>query len=240
MGRSTILPTTRKGGILKKLRRAYGNSANIQPSFIRVEKVLTPTNIAETFTLKNGAKNQGGQRPLENFLSESDVFVATNMGVFVQAVVSGLEGNNGNSVNYPYPDLAAFPTAATATNQSQAACLEGIYNGTLSIKANSYEVVDNMSLLNYRVAPETQSSATTQASTGTLTGAGMPELWLVPVFEGQKKNELRFEPAQGADFAQIVGAFESVVLVFHLDGFVVRNAAESATLEGLIKDGVLR
>jgi hypothetical protein len=244
MGRSTILPTTRKGGILKKLRRAYGTSANIQPSFIRLEKVLTANSVAETFTLKRGAKNQNGQRPLENFLSESDVFVATNLGVFIQAVpVDGSGnplGNNGNQANYPYPDVTAFPAAATATAVAQADCLEAIFNGTLGIKANSYEVVDNMSLLNFRVPPETQKSATTQASLGTLIGAGMPELFVVPVFEGQKKNEIRFEPAGGADFTQIGEGFFEVVMALHFDGFVVRNAAEAATMEGLIKKGVLQ
>ena len=97
-----------------------------------------------------------------------------------------------------------------------------------------------MSLLNFRTPPETQKSATTQASLSTIDNSGMPELFLVPVFEGQKKNEIRFEPANGADFTRIAEGFKEVVLAFHFDGFVVRNAAEAATLEGLIHKGVLQ
>ena len=247
MKRTFFFPTDRDVAVIKKLRMYFGQNANIQQGFIRLEKPLTSTSVDETFTF--GAGQQSGvKRPLERFLSTNDIFVALHLGVFVQKEIDGLDGNNGNAVNYPYPDLETFNTAVAGTSQSEANCLESIYNGTISLKSNTYEVVDRLSLQQYRATPETQyyAGSTTagdvipaqQASLGQV-GAGFCPLHTVPVFEGKKRNELIFQHAPGSDVAQIEGTSSKNVLVFQMLGYLVRNASEAATIAELAKNGTL-
>jgi len=239
MAKAVFIPTNRDEAIIKKLRMYFGDSANIQPSYIRLEKVLTATNVAETFTLGNGASS-GNKRPLEQYLSQNDIFVCSKMGVFVQKVVTNLDGNNGNSVNYPYPDKSVFNDPTVGTSQAEIDALEAVYNGIISMKSDTYEVIDNLSLQEFRTPPQTQNAATTQASLG-LVNEGFVPLHLVPVFEGKKRNELRFQPAQGADVALIGGKINTQnVLVFQMMGYVVRTASEPITYAEAVKNGVLQ
>lgn len=244
-----VLPTDRNNAVIMKLRNFFGNNANIQPGYIRLEKQITPQNVAETFTFGAGRQN-GLNRDLERFLSQNDIFVALELGVFLQKFDRSLAGNNGNSVNYSYPDLEVFNFAGAPGNQSEAAALEAIYNGSISLKSNTYEVIDKLSLQEFRKTPQTQffggSAATTivpatHASLGEI-GGGFSPIHVVPVFEGKKRNELKFEPAPGADLASIAGDPDTKAvnnLVFHMKGYTVRNVSEASTLAELTRQGVL-
>lgn len=263
---NTILPIDVESSTIAKLRAIYGKGANIQQGYIRLEKVLSQSSTSETFTLGEGRSN-GVRRPLENFLSQSDNFVPVyfRLGVQKQFVVndtvvppSTLLGNNGNQPVYTYPDLNVFNRQGTAPALSEASALEGLWSGNISMKSNTYEVVNKMSLTRNRRAPQTQvlstgnpATANTQASSGDIF-EGYVKLPIVPIFEGKKRNEIIFTYAQGADATEIGAGTNTYllnevetdfttenILVLDFWGFLVRNASEPASYSELTRDGVI-
>jgi hypothetical protein len=258
---NTILPIDVESSTIAKLRAIYGKSANIQQGYIRLEKVLTQSSTSETFTLGEGRSN-GTKRPLENFLSQSDNFVPVYFRCGIQKQWNidtagpspvGLNGNNGNQPVYTYPDLNVFNRAGVAPSLSEAQALEGVWSGNISMKSNTYEVVNKMSLTRNRRAPQTQFALdnvnfpTTQASSGDIF-EGYVKLPIVPIFEGKKRNEIIFSFAQGADATEIgVGAnvygetevTTENILVLDFWGFLVRNASEPASYSELTRDGII-
>jgi len=240
---NNVLPIDAESAVLAKLRKIYGPAANIQQGYIRLEKVLTQSSTSENFTLGEGRSN-GNKRPLENFLSQSDNFVPVYMRIGVQKENYVDLGNNGNVPLYTYPDLSVFTNAGIAPALSEAEALEGIWSGNLSIKSNTYEVVNKMSLERFRRVPQTQVGTVankTQASSGEIF-EGFVKLPIVPIFEGKKRNEFNFSYAQGAD-ATNIGYTDSEedrnILVFTLWGFLVRNASEPASVSELTRNGVI-
>ena len=257
---NTILPIDVESSTIAKLRAIYGKGANIQQGYIRLEKILTPSSTSETFTLGEGRSN-GVRRPLENFLSQSDNFVPVYFRLGIQKQWFSkegtpdvlLNGNNGNQPVYSYPDLNVFNRVGTAPNLSEAQALEGIYSGNISMKSNTYEVVNKMSLTRNRRSPNTQFAldnvafATTQASSGDIF-EGYVKLPIVPIFEGKKRNEVIFTYAQGADATEIGDGKNTYgdneyntqnILVLDFWGFLVRNASEPASYSELTRDGVI-
>lgn len=246
---NNILPIDAESSVLAKLRKIYGPAANIQQGYIRLEKILTQSSTSENFTLGEGRSN-GNKRPLENFLSQSDNFVPVYMRVGLQKEFYTELGNNGNEAVYSYPDLQVFSGAGVAPALSEAQALEGIYSGNLSLKSNTYEVVNKMSLERFRRVPKTQTGSANsvltgvkqlQASSGEIF-EGFVKLPIVPIFEGKKRNEFNFTYAQGADATNIgytdVEADRNI-LVFTLWGFLVRNASEPASVSELTRNGVI-
>lgn len=244
---NNILPIDAESSVLAKLRKIYGPAANIQQGYIRLEKVLTQSSTSENFTLGEGRSN-GNKRPLENFLSQSDNFVPVYMRVGIQKELYTNYGNNGNEPLYTYPDLQAFSGAGVAPALSEAEALEGIWSGNLSLKSNTYEVVNKMSLERFRRVPITQTNSqdngavkALQASSGDIF-EGFVKLPIVPIFEGKKRNEFNFSYGQGCDATNI--GFTDVeadrnILVFTLWGFLVRNASEPASVSELTRNGVI-
>lgn len=250
---NTILPIDVESSTIAKLRQIYGKGANIQQGYIRLEKELTQSSTSETFTLGEGRSN-GVRRPLENFLSQSDNFVPVyfRLGIQKQYVDINnvlVNGNNGNQPVYTYPDKSVFNRPAVAPALSEADALEGIYSGNISMKSNTYEVVNKMSLTRQRRVPFTQVNAAlaNQASSGEIF-EGYVKLPIVPIFEGKKRNEIIFTYAQGAD-ATAIGAGDNTyndddyttrnILVLDFWGFLVRNASEPASFNELTRDGII-
>jgi len=267
---NTILPIDVESSTIAKLRAIYGKSANIQQGYIRLEKVLSQSSTSETFTLGEGRSN-GTKRPLENFLSQSDNFVPVyfRCGIQKQWVSTGTVspdvklGNNGNQPVYTYPDLSVFNRLSANPNAlSEAQALEGVWSGNISMKSNTYEVVNKMSLTRNRRSPQTQARVdysgdpckgnAQHASSGEIF-EGYVKLPIVPIFEGKKRNEIIFSFAQGADATEIgSGANEYCtddetglvvnsenILVLDFWGFLVRNASEPASYSELTRDGII-
>lgn len=236
---NNILPIDVESSVLAKLRKIYGPAANIQQGYIRLEKELTSSSTSENFTLGEGRSN-GQKRPLENFLSQNDNFVPVYMRIGVSKEFVDTNGNNGNQPVYTYPDKEIFNFAGVAPALDEIYSLEGLWNGNVSIKSNTYEVVNRMSLERFRRVPQTQDAATTQASSGEIF-EGFVKLPIVPIFEGKKRNELNFSYAQGADATNIAGdpSVGKNILTFTLWGFLVRNASEPASVSELTRNGVI-
>jgi len=219
--------------VLQKLRQKFGAKANIQPTQIRLEKQVASGDVNNTFTLSS--ENNLSKRPTERFLGTNDVLAITHisLAVYKELELTGTAQRAGNSVLYYYPDKTVFGTLpATAANVAEFSALEAIYNGTISIKSNTYEVVNSMDCLRFRSAAITQDSATTQASSGSFHGEQRTAFVAPVLFGGNKRNEIDLKIARGADTVQIAGdpIIGKNVYVLLLDGYVVRNAAEALTL----------
>lgn len=235
-----IIPTSTAGAVFSRLREIFGPDAQIQESYVRVEKVITPQSLAEDFLLTGGV---GAQRPLENYISKNDIQVFYELKVGVNKRLTALNGNNGNTIDYTFPDLGVFSLAAAAPLQSEAACLEAIWAGTMGLKSDTYEALNKQSLKKFRVVPRTQLTAITQDSFGK-EDSGFIQLVQPTLFSGQSTVTLSFLPCPGADVSQISGAAGGEnSMFFHFNSFVVRNAAQSlnasnfkeATLNMLLK-----
>jgi len=256
---NTILPIDVESSTIAKLRQIYGKGANIQQGYIRLEKELTQSSTSETFTLGEGRSN-GVRRPLENFLSQSDNFVPVYFRLGIQKQIVDIDGtlvngNNGNEPVYTYPDLNVFNNPAVAPALSEAEALEGVYSGNISMKSNTYEVVNKMSLVRQRRVPQTQFNQFASTSTPNLNQASSGEIFegfvklpIVPIFEGKKRNEIIFTYAQGSDATAIGGGtnvYNEVdyltknILVLDFWGFLVRNASEPASFNELTRDGII-
>lgn len=220
-----VLPITREGALLSKLRHMFGSEAQIQEGDIRLEKVLTPTSVAERFNL-NGEGT--GRRPLEVFIGLNDLVVPYALKVALNKIDTTLNGNNGNVQDITYPDPNVFPLVGVAPQQSEANCLNAIYSGNISLKANTIEILNTMQLRRFKVIPETQASATTIPQ-NTPDGGWVPILQPA-IFSGRDTNIMEFNPSAGSDVSNIGGRDgEQNILVFHFKVMVVRNGAQPTT-----------
>lgn len=226
-GTNIVIPTTVEGALLSRLRDIFGPDAQIQESYIRVEKVLTAQNVAEDFLLTGST---GSTRPLENFISKNDLQVVYALKVGVNKRNTALNGNNGNCVDYTFPDLTVFNGPAVGTSQTEAGALEAIWSGSVGLKSDTFEALNKQSLKKFRVVPRTQLTATTQDSFGK-EDSGFIGLHQPTIFSGQSTVTLSFLPCPGADVTTIGGAAGTEnSLFFHFLSFVVRNGAQSINM----------
>jgi hypothetical protein len=219
-----VLPITREGGLLAKLRSMFGADAQIQEGDVRVEKVLASNDVAQRFNLNGDGQSR---RPLEVFIGLNDLVIPYALKVALNKVDTTLPGNNGNSQDVTYPDPFIFNDPATATAVSEASSLNAIYSGTMSLKANTIEILNTEQLRRFKIIPQTQASATTLPQTE----EGMFVPILQPaIFSGRDTNIMEFQPASGSDLQLIGGATGTKnVLVFHYKVLVVRNGAQPTT-----------
>jgi len=224
-----VLPVNVEGEILAKLRNMFGPKAQIQESDIRLEHVLTSTNVSRKFDM-NG--NQQNNRALEKFIGNNDLVIAYALKVAVDKVDNTgttTLATNGNGPDFTYPDLFVFDVAALLTAVSEADALESIWAGNITMKSNTFEVLEQMILRRFRIVPETQASADTQAQ---LNDKGFVPFLQPYIFSGRDGNKMDFEPAAGADTTAIGGATDTQnILVFHFKCFTVRNGAQPLTVE---------
>lgn len=225
-----VLPVTVEGEILAKLRHRFGAKAQIQESDIRLETVLTSGNVKKRFNMNGDGV---GTRPLEVFIGRNDLVVTYALKVALNQVVTTSNGTNGNAVDYTYPDLTVFNGAGVFPALPENECLEAVYGGNITIKANTTEILNQMQLRRFRIVPDTQFAATTQAS---MRDEGFVPFVQPYIFSGRDTNILEFEPAVGADTTNIGGQTGGEqptqnILVFHFKSFVVRNGAQPLTVE---------
>jgi hypothetical protein len=236
-------PVSEYAAALAKLRRLYGNKAQIQLGYIRLEKVLASGDVQVNWTASGQGQNK---RTLEQYLSDSDNFVCmeASLVIYKQLQLTGNFQRAGNAPLFGYPDKTRFYLAATGANVSEADALEVVYNGKLSMKSNSNEIINVASTQVYRTAPITQYTAALQPSHGQFGGDQRTKFHQPIVLEGKKKNEILIIPAEGADTVQIAGdpAVGLNIMAYIMYGWTVRNASEPTTIpefELYIQNGAL-
>jgi hypothetical protein len=229
MAGDTIIPITVEGALMAELRNSFGPNAQIQESYIRVEKVLTAQDVSQTFVLTGG---DGQKRPLENYISKNDLEVIYAVKIGFNKVIDAEDGNNANAVDYSYADLTTFAGPVVGTSQTEAACLESIYSGTWSLKSDTFEALNKQSLKKYRQVPRTQLEAGITQASFSGTESGFVNLLEPNIFSGQSDISLEIKEARGADVSQIGGPDgETNILFIHFLTLVIRNGAQSINMD---------
>ena len=137
----------------KTLVRSLGYSvehAKLTQSYLRSEVALS-TSIANYHipVLVNDTQN-GASRVNERRLQLQDVFVCTELAVFIGIGTS----SNTAAKLYTYPNATAF-TSATDDN------LWSIYNGYLNLTINNEQILPSWDVIRHYFVPQTQQSAST-------------------------------------------------------------------------------
>lgn len=220
-----VVPFSREGAIIAKARGMFGKDAQLQLGDLRYEKVLTSTSVANKFSFTgDGSTNK---RQTEIYLSQTDLAIIYKMRVSLQKRNTTFNGNSANCPDYTYPDKTVFAATAAAPNVSESDALMAIYNGNVSIKAGTIEVLNNLQLSRFYRSNQTQVSASTLAQ---LNDCGFVDIEIPMIISGQDTTILDFTPAQGADLAAIGGgANEENILAFHFQVVIVRNGAQPTT-----------
>lgn len=184
----------------EKLMAQY-TGREVSPSFLRSEVVLT--NNSGKYRLE--IKSIGGESSTERKLDRNDLF-------FVESILLGtIECAAGQE-----PKAAIKTYAPTATD------LEVLYNGTLTLKTGS-TVNFEMSSLNFKYIPETQSSATTQDMFNIEDAAysGVEDV----ILHGTKSHEIWLEFPTIANMNIAGGEGLQRKAVLFLKGFIIKNGA---------------
>jgi hypothetical protein len=138
----------------KTLVRSLGYSvehAKLTQSYLRSEVALS-TSIANYHipVLVNDNQNASGPRVNEKRLNLQDVFVTTEIGVFIGVGTS----TNTAAKLYTYPNSTVF-TSATDDD------LWSIYNGYLNLAINNEQLLPAWDVIRHYFVPQTQQSAST-------------------------------------------------------------------------------
>lgn len=215
----------RESALFAKLRRRFGAKAQIQPGFLRVESVLTSQRVSQTFNL---IASESTRRPQERFVGKNDLVLPYRLKVAVNKVRTKSNGNNGNSIDYTYPDYEVFKAKGTETQLSEVEALESIWNGSISLKSDTFEAYNEMTLKPYRIVPVTQHEVGALHASYNNEGNGFHPLLQPYLFSGQSSIEMDFKHALGTDVSNIGGTSEEEnVLSFTFLTLVVRNKAKS-------------
>ncbi len=142
-----VLSSDRGRSIFKSLQAKYGSVSTPAPAYLRVEQMLSNTSGKYTFDIK---KN-GNETNTEVKLDRNDLFVVTDIGVYLSGVTVTTKGIE---VLQTYPNSVVF-TAMTGTTVSH---LEAIYNGYLQLKIGQKVNIERLSMLNFRHVPITQQA----------------------------------------------------------------------------------
>jgi hypothetical protein len=138
----------------KTLVRSLGYSvehAKLTQSYLRSEVALS-TSIANYHipVLVNDNQNASGPRVNEKRLNLQDVFVTTEIGVFI-----GVGSSTATAAKlYTYPNSTVF-TSATDDD------LWSIYNGYLNLAINNEQILPAWDVIRHYFVPQTQQSAST-------------------------------------------------------------------------------
>jgi hypothetical protein len=228
------LGLTRAGVITAKCRKIFGASAQIQEGDLYFRKKFKANDVGERWHLNGSAGGAHTPEPGEIYIAQNDLVVPYAMRVSVSKVLDATKpGNVMNADDLSYADINLFSDPATAGAVSEADCIKGFFHSTITMKANSYELLNQMSLIRFYHSPQTQGSATTQPQ---IDDRSFIPIMQPAIISGQDDTLLELIPAAGGDFQLAKGAGNSQNYGnVHFKVIVIRNGAQPATWDQLEK-----
>lgn len=145
----------RQRSIFKSLEKKYGEG-NVSQSYLRVEATLNITKLQYKFSFNRVANTDIAT---ENKLDTNDIFIASEMGLFLS---NQLSTAIGQEVLNTYPDPLIF----TGNSAADAAALESVYSGNLEMKQGSTVWIPKFPNLWFRQVTNKQSNAAISSVTG--------------------------------------------------------------------------
>lgn len=208
--------------VLSYLKQFYGKDYVIAPSALRAETVLTNANPNVSFNIKRGVV---APSPTEVLLDNNDAFCVTHMGLFLTAE-STTQTLKGVASLQTYPNPIIFPAvAAGASSAFVPGNLEAVYNGSLSVKVGTKELIPALDTIRFRRVPQTQKSAATNSTEFDFEDSIIritPNLTL----KGNQENVIGLRLPNATEIeARTAGTENRVVL--YLKGFVVKGGSSA-------------
>jgi len=216
-----IQATDRTRAIFNGLRKRKGVIST--QSYLRLEQVLgTQGNINFSVLVNDGAANVNERR-----LSITDAFTITSLAVVIYKQASG--------GNLSAAQLDTFPNPLIYSGANEAANLQAIYNGYLSVRVNSVVYIDSLDVYRfYRVGTAQEGVIVSQTTTPTtspyvaseFSKGDYPFYSLTPSIRlsGATKNELSLTLPESVAMGGTAGTTNRVVL--YLRGFLEQNGAQ--------------
>lgn len=186
----------------------------ISPDFLRIEQELKNTTGSYAFPIDTTS----GQNVMERKLDRNDIFVITELGIFL---ISEADVTTGVGVLQTYPNKIVFP-AASGFNPDH---LEAIYNGKISLKIQSKVNIEGMSMQHFRVVPETQQSAANNKSEYSVEKSAY-QLGALISLKGTMNVEVKveFNTFNAMQIASVDAGVKHKI-VFHPFGYLIKGAA---------------
>ena len=186
------------------------------PDYLRIEQVISNASGVYSFDVKKS----GNETSTERKLDRNDLFVITDIGVYLSKVTAA---SNGAAVKQSYPNPFIFGAANEADH------LETVYNGNLSLKIGSRVNIEGLPMDVFRHVPETQQTALTNRSAMSASGTVFPIGGLI-YMAGNTSIEIKISCPifNGMAWASAVAGVDNKI-VFVPYGFLVKDfAAEKA------------
>jgi len=216
MNRGKIQATDRTRAIFNSLQKRRGVIST--QSYLRLESVLgTQGNVSFPVLL-----NEGNANPNERRLSITDAFTVTSLAI---VIYKKLAANAISSAQ-----LDTFPNPLVYAGAGEAAALQAIYNGFLSVRVNSVVYIDSLDTYRfYRVGTAQEGvnvSAGAPYVASEFAKGDYPFYSLTPSIRlsGATKNELNLTLPESVNMAAAAGDDNRVVL--YLRGFLEQNGAQ--------------
>lgn len=204
--------------MLKKIHgEAKAKDLIISPSYLRAEVALSNNKSTYAFDLKK----TGNEVATEVKLDRNDLFVVTNIGLFMSLQFGA---SVGKEVLQSYPNIQVFPAAATGL---VAADLEAVYNGSTSLKIASRVNIENLSNLEFRYVPSSQQAAATTKSENNLLDSTYEPATIISLHGTMDiKVETTFPSYAGIGLTPTSAADGVTKLVLMPFGFLVKGGAQ--------------
>jgi hypothetical protein len=215
---SKVKTTDRSRALFNSLKPKQGVITT--QSYLRLEKQIS-TQSSIQFDVLN---NVGVMTPTEKRLSITDSFVITGLSIFAYTYATNVANSQEKSVLQTWPNPAVF------AGVGEAASLQGVYNGYLSVRVNSTVYLDSLDLFRfYRVGTAQKGLTVFTASSyaaSEFAGGDYGFYSLTPGIElsGATKNEIGI--TLPSNLAVTPAANHATYVVCYLRGFLRQNNAQ--------------
>jgi hypothetical protein len=220
---------SRKQAIFNEKASQYANSGVITtPGFLRLETIM-PNSAVSVFNF-NTLDTSGTKTVTERRLKLSDTFTVTDIAFYIG--YGAATAFAPTPAQYATQKLTTFPNPRITSLGANAANMEAIYNGYLSLRVDTTTFIDSIPMKQFYRAGTSQAgvAVSTQATTGVLPADEFPlsmygRSELLPSIElnGQSNIEFSITLPTATNCAAVADNFTNCVLI--LQGFLNQGAA---------------
>jgi len=209
-------PVMYRKQIFEEVQRAYPKFT-VAPGFLRTDVSLTNSANRYSFDIK---KN-GNESLVERKLDRNDVFITTNLGLYLAAQVSTTLGAEELCT---YPNPITFATASGFTP----AHLNAIYSGWLELKVAMNQLIEALPTSLFKYVPTSQKQTANNYINFTEFGVEDMSYWLGAKLTLKGTDDIQFNvqfPSFSGMQIAAVAANTTNKLVLINYGFLIKNAA---------------
>jgi hypothetical protein len=220
---------SRKQAIFNEKAAQYAGTGSITtPGYLRLETIM-PNSAVSQFSF-NTLDTSGTKTATERRLKLSDSFTITDISFYIG--YGSATSFSPTAAQYASQSLATFPNPRVAAIGANAANLEAIYNGYLSLRVDTTTFIDSIPMRQFFRVGTSQAgvAVSTTATTGVIGADEFPlsmygKTELLPSIElnGQSNIEFTITLPNATNCAAVATYFTNCVLI--LQGFLNQGAA---------------